>query len=109
MNIEAIEKQRTELSPIWYASFEYKILKSLKTLKKSYTHYKSCKIVCKGTREEMLKGHDIKIRVLKTHFQRDNNGNKKAVLKKVSDFDLNRITLTAIKISHFKGYGIKRK
>lgn len=55
-------------SPIWYASFEYKVLKSLKTVKKTYTHHTSPKIVCKGTIVEMLKADDVKKRVTSSYL-----------------------------------------
>ena len=97
--------ERKDASPIWYASVDYKVLKSLKTVKKSYTHYTSPKIVCKGTIEEMLKSQDVKKRVASSYLFEGS----KVVHKKLAAFDLNRITLKSIKIDHFKGYGIKRK
>lgn len=105
MNYEEIIADRVDVSPIWYASFEYKVLKSLKTVKKSYTHHTSPKIVCKGTIEEMLTAQDVKKRVASSYLFESS----KVVHKKLAAFDLDRITLKGVKIDHFKGYGIKRK
>lgn len=105
VNYEEIIGARKDTSPIWYAKIEYKVLKSLKTVKKSYTHHTSPKIVCKGTIEEILKAQDVKKRVASSYLFEGS----KVVHKKLEAFDLNRITLKSVKIDHFKGYGIKRK
>lgn len=64
--------------------------------------YKAEKVVVKGTLEEIKKSDQTKKQFIKDFFKRESGGKKK-----VSDFDLSKITIHQIEIIRGLGYGIK--
>lgn len=103
MNYGEIIENSNGKSPIWYASFDYKVLKSFKTVKRSYTHHTSPKIVCKGAIAEMLQSDTVKSRIVESFIELSGV----VTHKKIASFEIDRITLKEVHIDHFKGYGVK--
>lgn len=87
-------------SPIFFVNITGKIKDNLKS--KKFLVYEAEKVVVKGTLDEIKKSDQTKKQFIREFFKRE-SGNK----KKVSDFDLNKIEITDVKIIRGLGYGIK--
>ncbi|MCP4551120.1 MAG: hypothetical protein GY834_03540 [Bacteroidetes bacterium] len=98
---ESIELKTPEgKSPIFFVNLTAKIKERLNS-KKSRT-VTAEKIVVKGTLEQIYKSDQTKKRFLR-YFFKDDSASK----KKVSEFDLNKVTISNVEIIRGLGYGIK--
>lgn len=87
-------------SPIFFVNITADIKENIKS--KKFLTYRAEKVVVKGTLEEIQKDDHTKKQFIREFFKRE-SGNK----KKVSEFDLSKITIRKIDIIRGLGYGIK--
>jgi hypothetical protein len=87
------------VSPIWFVNLEGEI-KAIrgKKVEKIFAE----KIVVKGDLDQIKRHPATKKRLLKAHFSESSNA-----LKKVNEFDLNRVQITKVEFLKSLGYGLE--